>query len=104
VLDALRRVKLLAREATPIRLALSADGLELSAVTQDVGRAQEDLDAKYEGTEMVIAFNPDYLADGVEAAGGDEITIETVDALKPAVVRPVGVEGYLYLLMPVRVS
>ena len=104
LLDALRRVKLLAREASPVRIALRADGIELTATTQDVGQAQEDLDAKYEGTEMVIAFNPEYLADGIEAITGDEVTLETVDALKPAVVRSVEGAEYLYLLMPVRVS
>jgi DNA polymerase III subunit beta len=53
---------------------------------------------------MVIAFNPEYLVDGVEAVEGDEVTLETVDALKPAVVRSVESQDYLYLLMPVRVS
>jgi DNA polymerase-3 subunit beta len=104
LLDAVRRVKLLAREATPVRITLKPDGIELTAITQDVGQAHEDLDAKYEGTEMVIAFNPEYLADGVEAIQGDEITLETIDALKPAVVRSTESQDYLYLLMPVRVS
>jgi DNA polymerase-3 subunit beta len=104
LLDALRRVKLLAREATPVRITLKAEGIELTAITQDVGQAHEDLDAKYEGAEMVIAFNPEYLADGVEAVEGDEVTLETIDALKPAVVRSVESQDYLYLLMPVRVS
>ena len=104
LLDAVRRVRLLAREATPVRLHLGGDGLELSAITQDVGQAHEDLDAKYEGTEMVIAFNPEYLADGVEAISGDEVSLETLDALRPAVVRTVDGSDYLYLLMPVRVT
>ena len=102
--DALRRVRLLAREATPVRITLRADGIELMAVTQDVGEAHEDLDAKYEGSEMVIAFNPDYLAEGIEAVAGDEVAIETVDALKPAVIRSGEGGEFLYLLMPVRVS
>ena len=67
LLDAVRRVKLLAREATPVRLALRPDGLELTAITQDVGQAREDLDAKYEGSEMTVAFNPEFLIEGVEA-------------------------------------
>jgi len=104
LLDAVRRVKLLAREATPVRIALKADGLELTAITQDVGTAHEDLDAKYEGNEMVVAFNPEFLIDGVEAIPGDEVQLETLDALKPATVRPTGGSEYLYLLMPVRVS
>ncbi|MDQ4134402.1 MAG: DNA polymerase III subunit beta [Actinomycetota bacterium] len=103
-LDALRRVKLLAREATPVRLALRADGIELTAITQDVGQAQEQVDAKYEGTEMVVAFNPEFLIDGIEATPGDQVLLETMDALKPATIRPVEGTDFLYLLMPVRVS
>lgn len=104
LIEALRRVKLLAREATPVRLSMSSDTLSLIAITQDVGQAREELDAKYEGTELTVAFNPEYLLQGLEVSGGDEITLETVDALKPAVVRSVDLEEFLYLLMPVRVS
>ena len=39
LLDAVRRVRLLAQEATPVRLAMSSDGLELVAMAQDVGQA-----------------------------------------------------------------
>jgi len=104
LLEAIRRVKILARDATPIRLQMTADSLRLSAITQDVGNAVEELDAVLEGTEMTIAFNPDFFAAGVEAVGGDEVTLETQDAAKPAVLRAVGRTDYLYLLMPVRVS
>lgn len=101
--EAIRRVKLLARDATPIRLQMTADSLKLTAITQDVGNAVEELDAVLEGTALTVAFNPDYFASGVEAVGADEVTLETLDGLKPAVLRGVGRPDYLYLLMPVRV-
>jgi DNA polymerase-3 subunit beta len=104
LLEAVRRVKLLAREALPLRLAMSSDGLELVAITQDVGQAHESLDAKFEGTDLTVAFNPEYLLQGIEVAPGDELTIETVDALKPALLRSAEHPEFLYLLMPVRVS
>lgn len=104
LLEAVRRVKLLAREATPLRLAMSGEGLELVAITQDVGQAHESLDAKFEGTDLTVAFNPEYLVQGIEVAPGDEVTIETVDALKPALLRCPDHPDFLYLLMPVRVS
>ena len=44
------------------------------------------------------------LIDGIEVAPGDEVTLETVDELKPALLRSRGNEDFLYLLMPVRVS
>ena len=104
LLDAVRRVKLLAREATPIRLAhVVGDGSELEAVGPQ-GQAREDLDAKYEGSEMVVAFNPEFLIDGVEATPGDDVVLETLDALKPATLRASDGTDFLYLLMPVRVS
>ena len=59
---------------------MRADGLELVAITQDVGQAHEELDAKYEGTELTVAFNPEYLLDGIEVTPGDEVTLETIDA------------------------
>ena len=104
LIEALRRVKLLARDATPIRLQMSADGLELRAVTQDVGEGSESLDARYTGEGLTVAFNPDYLLAGIEAAGGDEVSLTTIDSLKPAVVRNPATEEFLYLLMPVRVQ
>jgi DNA polymerase-3 subunit beta len=103
LLESLRRVKILAQDATPVRLHLGGDTLSLSAITQDVGNASEEVDANYDGVEMTVAFNPDYLAAGVDAVDGEEVTLSTVDPMKPAVIRAVGRDDYLYLLMPVRV-
>jgi DNA polymerase-3 subunit beta len=105
LIEGVRRVKLLARDATtPVRIALRPTGIELTVITTDWGTATEDVDAKYEGAEMTVAFNPNYLIDGVEAITGDEVTLDTLDALKPATLRPTEGDDYLYLLMPVRVS
>ncbi|MFN0091025.1 MAG: DNA polymerase III subunit beta [Acidimicrobiales bacterium] len=103
LLDAVRRTRLMAREATPLRMVMKPEGLELVAITQDVGQAHEELDAVYDGEALTVAFNPDYLVDGLEVAPGEQVTLHTVDALKPALLRGSGTE-FLYLLMPVRVS
>jgi DNA polymerase-3 subunit beta len=105
LLDAVRRVRVVASDpSTPVRITMREDGLELSATAQDIGNAYEQLDAKYEGTELTVAFNPEYLLAGIEASTGDEITLETIDALKPALLRSIDSSDFLYLLMPVRVS
>jgi DNA polymerase-3 subunit beta len=76
----------------------------LAVITADWGTATEDVDAKYEGAEMTVAFNPAYLMDGIDAIAGDEVVLSTLDALKPATLTPTEGDDYLYLLMPVRVS
>jgi DNA polymerase-3 subunit beta len=104
LLDAVKRVRIMAKDATPIRLLQSQERLQLVAVSQELGEAHEDVDAKYEGAELTVAFNPQFLLEGVEVTAGDDITLESVDALKPALIRSTEGEDFLYLLMPVRVS
>jgi DNA polymerase-3 subunit beta len=60
------------------------------------------VEAKYEGEGLTVAFNPAYLSDGVGAVEDNEVVIEVRDGLKPALVHGNDREGYLYLLMPVR--
>ena len=105
--DAVERVSLVGgtgRDSTPIKLAMSGDGLELTATAQDVGQSYEPVEAKYEGSDVTVAFNSRFLLDGVEAANSPEVTIETVDPLKPAVLRGSDAPDFLYLLMPVRIA
>ena len=46
---------------------MRAGGVDLSVQSQDVGDAAETVDGDYSGEDLVIAFNPSYLIDGVEA-------------------------------------
>lgn len=104
LLEALRRVKLLAQESTPIRMSMSAEGLEVIAVTQEIGEARETLEAVYQGEDLMVAFNPTYLIDGIDVTPGSEVKLETVGELKPALLKSCEDPNFLYLLMPVRVS
>ncbi len=105
LLGALRRVRLLVRDnTTPVRLSMRQGGVDLSVVSQEVGEASETVDGDFTGEELVIAFNPSYLIDGVEAVADDEVIIESADPSRPATVRAAERDDYRYLLMPVRVS
>lgn len=106
LLEALRRMRLLARdtkESTPVRLTLRSDSVELLVSSSEVGQAKEEIDARHEGEELTVAFNPDYLIDGLEVMPGDEVMLETVHPQKPALLRSTETPDFLYLLMPVRV-
>lgn len=104
LLSALRRVRLLAQESTPIRMSMSSSGLEVAAVTQEVGEAREALEAEYQGEDLMVAFNPEYLIDGIEVSPGSQVVLETIGELKPALLKSTEDPNFLYLLMPVRVS
>lgn len=101
-IEAVRRVGLLASAGSPVKIALNESGVTLSAGSQDLGEATEQIDAKYEGEELTVAFNPGYLVDGVAAVQGSEVVLLVRDGLKPAVLRAPDDETFTYLVMPVR--
>ncbi|MGH2829111.1 MAG: DNA polymerase III subunit beta [Actinomycetota bacterium] len=100
--DAVRRIGILAQQGGPVRLELSADGVRLSAGTQDVGEASEQAGGAFDGEPLTVAFNPAYLLDGIQAAGGSEVRLAVRDGLKPALLTSTEQDGFTYLLMPVR--
>lgn len=101
LLDAVRRVGLLARDTTPVRLEFNALGVKLSSSSPDLGQAVETVEARYEGADVTVAFNPQYLIDGLTAATGESIRLDVRDGLKPGVVHG-DAEEFTYLVMPVR--
>lgn len=100
-LEAVRRVGLLARDTTPVRVEFNALGVKLSSSSPDLGQAVETVEARYEGEDLTAAFNPQYLVDGLTAATGESVRIDVRDGLKPGVIRGEGDE-LTYLVMPVR--
>ena len=101
LIDAVRRVGLLARESSPVKMEFNALGVRLSSSSPDLGEAMESVEAKFEGDDLTAAFNPNYLIDGLSGATGDRVQVEVRDGLKPAVVRGEE-EAFVYLVMPVR--
>lgn len=106
LLDAVKRVSLMAQHNAPIRMKVAVEDqtLTLTATTQDVGEAKEDLPVQAEGQDVEMAFNHAYLADGVSVASSDQVTVDMISPLKPGIIRSVGDEVYTYVLMPVRIG
>lgn len=110
--EAVKRVALVAARNAPVRLVFSADGVVLEAGGQDDAQASERIECGWEGgdqAELAIAFNPQYLLDGLGAVDSDSTTLSFTGPTRPAVLtgkRHAGGESadYRYLLMPVRLS
>jgi DNA polymerase-3 subunit beta len=104
LVEAVKRVALVADRNTPVRLEFSADGLGLSAGGEDEGRAEEQLDVDYDGEAITTAFNPQFLLDGLGALTSTSARLLFTSANKPVVLRPEASEGteYTYVMMPVR--
>lgn len=107
LVEAIKRVSLVAERGTQVRLEFGDGSLRLSAGGDDEGSAEEELRVDYEGEPVTIAFNPGYLVDGLGALHADRAELTFTTPNRPALIKPADDEGavipgYLYLLMPVR--
>ena len=110
LLKACKQAAIIAREGGNVIQLRLTPGEELSgkvtvlAESGDTGESEVELPATITGPEMTIAFNVKFLQDGLEAIRTKNVVIETNTHNTPAVIRPVGEEEYLYILMPMHVD
>lgn len=108
LVEAVRRVSLVAERNTPVRLAFSEGQVALDAGTGEDAQASEIIEANLQGEDITVAFNPTYLSEGLHAFGSDYVRFSFTAPPKPAVLSAQEEsdgedrDDYRYLLMPVR--
>src|SRR5579875_806542 len=108
LVEAVKRVSLVADRNTPVRLEFTEGSVALSAGGDDEGRAEEQLEANFDGDPITTAFNPQFLLDGLGALTSGTARLLFTSSTKPVVLRPADAAGsgsdadYTYLIMPVR--
>ncbi len=90
--------------ANVIKLSTGPGKIILAATTSEVGGNTAEMEAEIEGEELQVAFNARYLLDVLQVIGSEEVTLSFTGPLSPGVVKPVGREDYLHIIMPVRVA
>lgn len=108
--EAVKRVALVAERNTPVRLSFEQGVLILEAGSSDDAQAVERVDAKLEGDDISIAFNPGFLLEGLSAIDSPVAQLSFTTSTKPALLsgKPAldaeADDAYKYLIMPVRLS
>ena len=103
LLETSRRVSLLSSEkSNSVKLVVSEGSMDLTANSPDIGEAKESMPVNYEGKEIAIAFNPEFLMAPLRNLEDDEVQLDLIDEMSPGVLRGSG--SFLYVLMPMRVT
>jgi DNA polymerase-3 subunit beta len=110
-LRATRAASIFARDGSGIiRVQMNAgenDGpgrLSVSSRADEVGDNQGDVDADVEGDESMIAFNSKYLSEVLDVLRDGKVALEITSSSSPGVLRPVGTDGYVHVVMPMFVQ
>jgi DNA polymerase-3 subunit beta len=99
---AVRRAALLSTpDYQAVKLEVFKNKLVISKSTPDIGESREEVPAEYKGKELIIGFNPLFLADVLKNLDQETIQMELTDSEKPGVIRA---DGYVYIVLPMRLS
>ncbi|MDL5154848.1 DNA polymerase III subunit beta [Actinomycetospora termitidis] len=93
LVDAIKRVSLVAERGTQVRLEFDEGSLRLTAGGDDEGSAEEQLPCSFAGEPLTIAFNPGYLLDGLGALGSEYAHLSFTTPSRPALLRPASAPG-----------
>jgi DNA polymerase-3 subunit beta len=103
-----RRASIFARDsANIVKIEMggdAGDGVSITAHAADVGDNADALEASIEGQATSIAFNARYLIDVLSNLGADEAALELSGPLAPGVIKGVGKDDYVHVIMPVRTA
>lgn len=110
LVEAVKRVALVAERNTPVRLTFEDGQVVLEAGSGEDAQASEALSGSVEGPAVATGFNPGYLLDGLQAIDAPFAHLSFTEPLKPAVLQGAesaegeAIPGYRYLAMPIRLS
>jgi DNA polymerase-3 subunit beta len=79
-------------------------GIAITAHAADVGDNVDTVEAAIEGSPTAIAFNARYLIDVLSNLGSEEAALELSGPLAPGVIRGIGKDDYVHVIMPVRTA
>lgn len=83
-----------------VSVALKKAEATVSATSSEVGEGSEPFDISYDGEDLQISFNPDFLMDPLNHLEADQVVLQFNDQYSPMAIS--GDEGFLYIIMPMR--
>lgn len=102
--SAIDRASLIAREGKSNLVCFKIDGDTLTVTSNsETGDMEEKIDVTTDGKDITIAFNVRYITDVLKALSDDEVFMRFNSNVSPCVICPTDGDGYLYLVLPVRV-
>ena len=97
--EAVSRVAQIADEKkNTVLFHITPGKISVQSGSANVGESNEDVPVDYEGRELSITFNADFVLSPLKAVGENEVSIDLIDASSPGVMRVA--DEFLYVLMP----
>jgi DNA polymerase-3 subunit beta len=112
LLKACKQAEIFAREGSNVaRLDIKQSNgdmqpseVEISATSEETGKNETIVEATVDGGSVLIAFNVKFLREALEVIKTPNVALETSAANAPGVVKPVGDDNFLHVIMPMHLG
>jgi DNA polymerase-3 subunit beta len=104
ILEVVKRISSISQDNIPIKMTFDKGKVAVSMDIKEVGSSSENFDIPYGEEKIEIAFNPEFLLDGINMMDDKSIVLSMEEPLKPIIIKSEKNKELIYLLMPVRVS
>jgi DNA polymerase-3 subunit beta len=112
LLKACKQAEIFAREGSNVaRLdikeskgEMQPSEVEISATSEETGKNETIVEATVDGGSVLIAFNVKFLREALEVIKTPNVALETSASNAPGVVRPVGDDNFLHVIMPMHLG
>ncbi len=105
LMEGIRRAAVMSDEKLrAVKLSFSKGTAEITASSADAGEARDVVEVDFDGADVSIGFNPQYLIDFLNVCGSESISIMVKDSETQGMLSPVGSQGldYRYVVMPMK--
>tara|TARA_Y200000002_G_C22672757_1_gene660772 strand:+ start:1488 stop:2612 length:1125 start_codon:yes stop_codon:yes gene_type:complete len=85
-----------------VKLKVSKNLLEISGSSSEYGESHESMAIAYDGPEVQVAFNPQFLMEPLKALSKDEVFFEFKDELSPGLFKTL--DNFICVIMPLRLN
>lgn len=103
-LSVIRAAAVFSNKTNSIRFSLSEGELEVLAQDADLGENKSQIKAQTKGKKIEVNFNYRYLLDGLANMNTKQVFLGLISDANPAILKPVGDESYIYLVMPIKAN
>jgi len=112
LLKACKQAEIFAREGSNVarfniketRGEMQPSEVEISAISEETGKNETIVEATVDGGGLLIAFNVKFLREALEVIRTPNVALETSAPNAPGVVKPVGEEDFLHVIMPMHIG
>lgn len=103
-LNQIKTASLFSGKVNEVKVSVDNEKKEVGifAKSQDLGENTSSISATVEGESVEVSFNYKFLIDGLQNIKSSEVVFSISKEDGPCILRPVGDESYLYMVMPIK--